>query len=175
MKASFLQEPRVLWSTVVYLYIISETSKPLAGGGRKAEYRGLRVICGKSHLNAASWNGFLFSNWIYYIFQTVHIYHTSLGLDLFTDDLHRMVIVKSQPLFNMKMFLLYRMSITQIQQCWHRFTVKLALLHRFIDGQNSPFCAKKSYMSFKKEVSCGIWVCMLTKNCKLTFTDGILL
>lgn len=53
--------------------------------------------------------------------------------------------------------------------------VKLAVLHPFIDGQNSSFCAKKSYMYLKKEVSCGILDVPADKGCKLTFKYGILL
>ena len=53
--------------------------------------------------------------------------------------------------------------------------MKLAVLHPFIDGQNSPLCARKSYMSLKKEVSCGILDVHADKDCKLTFKYGILL
>lgn len=79
-----------------------------------------------------------------------------INFSVFLQHLHRVVIVKSQPLFNRKLFLLYRMWIIQVQQCWHLFIVELAVLHPFIDGQNNPGCTKKSYMSFKKEISCGI-------------------
>lgn len=49
----------------------------------------VRFIYDKSHLSAASWNSFLFSNWVYYIFQSVHVYHTFPGLALFTDGLNK--------------------------------------------------------------------------------------
>lgn len=128
--------------------------------------KGLRFICASPtrvrHLEMA----FCFQIEYITYFKLYMFITQSLGLpylqmvwinfSVFLQHLHRVVIVKRQPLFNMKMFLLYKMWITQIQQCWHPFIVKLAVLHLFIDGQNSPFCAKKSYMSFKKEVSCGI-------------------
>lgn len=65
---------------------------------------------------------------------------------VFPQHLPRVLGVKSQSSFNMKMFWLHIMWLILIQQCWHLFIVKLAVLHPFIDGQNSSFCAKKSYM-----------------------------
>lgn len=79
-----------------------------------------------------------------------------INFSVFPQHLHRVVTVKSQPLFNRKMFSLCRMWIIQVQQCWHPFIVESAVPYPFIDGQNSRCCTKKSYMSFKKEISCGI-------------------
>lgn len=53
--------------------------------------------------------------------------------------------------------------------------MKLAALHPFIDGQNSPLCGRKSYVCLKKEVSCGILDVPADKDYKLTFKCGILL
>ena len=47
--------------------------------------------------------------------------------------------------------------------------------HPFMDGQNSSFCAKKSYMYLKKEFSWGILDVPADKGCKLSFKYGILL
>lgn len=98
-----------------------------------------------------------------------------IKFSVFPQHLPRVLVVKSQSSFNMKMFWLHIMWLILIQQCWHLFIVKLAVLHPFIDGQNSSFCAKKSYMYLKKEVSCGILDVLADKGCKLTFKYGILL
>lgn len=50
---------------------------------------GVEVHLWESHLSATSWNSLLFSNRIYYILQTVHVYHTFPGLALFTDGLNK--------------------------------------------------------------------------------------
>lgn len=84
------------------LYIISHDIETPQG----QKSRGLKYFsCGKSLLSAASRIAFFKSNRLYYIFQTIHVYHTFSGLALFTDGLnkfsvcpqhlHRVVVVKS--------------------------------------------------------------------------------
>ena len=147
--------------------------------------RGLRFICGNPTWVQHPEIAFCFQiEYITYFKLYMFITH-SLGwpylqmvwinFSVFPPHLYRVVVVKSQPSFNVKMFLRHTMWIIQIQQCWHPFIVKLAVLHPFFDGQNSPFCAKKSYMCLKKEVSCGILDVHADKDCKLTFKYGILL
>lgn len=95
MGASFLQQPWVLWVADSCRHIcVHYFMRHWNPWGE--ESRGLRFICDKPHVRAPSWNSLLFSNRIYYIFQTVHVYHTFPGMALFTDGLNKFFCLFSE-------------------------------------------------------------------------------